>query len=356
MARSGRRRGRPAGATASSPGSWSPAAQARLRPTRVGLGSRSSRESGEAALLGGQLELHPRGLPGEAEDALGDDVPLDLVGARVDRSGQREQVAVRPGRRDLGLRSEQVERGLVQGDVELAPPDLVHRAGRADVAAVGELGDGAPGVEAVRLGAHPGVDHGRSRAPGPGRRRTGRAGGRPRRRSVPASAATARARCRRCSSPPASRRRARRARRHPARRRRRRTARRSRPRRRAARSAAPSGRRRPAGSRSRSARGAARPRGRSGTGRTPGARTPPGTTRSSARSAASRRPPPWRSSAATRGRSRPRARTRPGPRSSRRCAIDGSQRRCWSSVPWSKMIGASRKMPFCETRPGAPAR
>ena len=37
-------------------------------------------------------------------------------------------------------------------------------------------------------------------------------------------------------------------------------------------------------------------------------------------------------------------------------AMDGSHRRRWSSVPCSKMIGASRKMPFCETRPGAPAR
>ena len=28
----------------------------------------------------------------------------------------------------------------------------------------------------------------------------------------------------------------------------------------------------------------------------------------------------------------------------------------WSVVPWSKRMGASRKMPFWETRPGAPAR
>ncbi len=37
-------------------------------------------------------------------------------------------------------------------------------------------------------------------------------------------------------------------------------------------------------------------------------------------------------------------------------AIDGRKRSCCSGVPWSKMIGASRKMPFWETRPGAPAR
>ena len=37
-------------------------------------------------------------------------------------------------------------------------------------------------------------------------------------------------------------------------------------------------------------------------------------------------------------------------------AIVGRNRSCCSRVPWSKMIGASRKMPFWETRPGAPAR
>lgn len=36
-------------------------------------------------------------------------------------------------------------------------------------------------------------------------------------------------------------------------------------------------------------------------------------------------------------------------------AIGGSTRARCSSVPWSKRVGASRWMPFCETRPGAPA-
>ncbi|TWG99228.1 hypothetical protein L615_002700000090 [Nocardioides sp. J9] len=37
-------------------------------------------------------------------------------------------------------------------------------------------------------------------------------------------------------------------------------------------------------------------------------------------------------------------------------AIDGRKRSCCSFVPCSKMIGASRKMPFWPTRSGAPAR
>lgn len=36
-------------------------------------------------------------------------------------------------------------------------------------------------------------------------------------------------------------------------------------------------------------------------------------------------------------------------------AMDGSTRARCSGVPWSKRVGASRLMPFCETRPGAPA-
>ncbi len=36
-------------------------------------------------------------------------------------------------------------------------------------------------------------------------------------------------------------------------------------------------------------------------------------------------------------------------------AIDGSTRARCSAVAWSKRVGARRLMPFCETRPGAPA-
>ena len=37
-------------------------------------------------------------------------------------------------------------------------------------------------------------------------------------------------------------------------------------------------------------------------------------------------------------------------------AIFGRMRACCSEVPNSKIVGASRKMPFCVTRGGAPAR
>ena len=57
------------------------------------------------------------------------------------------------------------------------------------------------------------------------------------------------------------------------------------------------------------------------------------------------------------------ARSEPASGSDQHCAqtcspvaIVGRNRSCCSWVPWSKRIGASRKMPFWETRPGAPAR
>ena len=49
----------------------------------------------EQPLLLGEREAHDRLPPGQAEHALGDDVALDLVRARVDRAGEREQEAVR---------------------------------------------------------------------------------------------------------------------------------------------------------------------------------------------------------------------------------------------------------------------
>ena len=53
------------------------------------------------------------GLARKAQDALGDDVALHLVGAGVDRSGETEGVAVQPPRLDLGLRTQQVEGRLM---------------------------------------------------------------------------------------------------------------------------------------------------------------------------------------------------------------------------------------------------
>ena len=52
----------------------------------VGSGQQVVEGPGEPGLLGGQLELHPGArLLWEAEDPFGDDVALDLVGARIDR-------------------------------------------------------------------------------------------------------------------------------------------------------------------------------------------------------------------------------------------------------------------------------
>src|SRR6478736_4716217 len=52
-------------------------------------------------------------LPRQAEHALGRDVALDLVGARVDRAGEGELPALAPGPVELGLGTEDVEGGLV---------------------------------------------------------------------------------------------------------------------------------------------------------------------------------------------------------------------------------------------------
>ena len=56
-------------------------------------GSRARRLEQELVFVEGEVA---RLLPRQAEDALGDDVALDLVGARVDGTGQREDVAVEP--------------------------------------------------------------------------------------------------------------------------------------------------------------------------------------------------------------------------------------------------------------------
>ena len=71
--------------------------------------------------------------------------------------------------------------------------------------------------------------------------------------------------------------------------------------------------------------------------------------------------PPRDSSRSARERSE--ARSDPASGSDQACAqicspvaIDGSQRSCCSFVPFSKIVGESRKMPFWLTLPGAPAR
>ena len=80
----------------------------------------------QRGLVVGQREAHTSPhVPRQAEQALGDDVALDLVGPGVDRAGQREEEAAAPRAVELGRRAEQVQRGLVQPDVELRPEQLV---------------------------------------------------------------------------------------------------------------------------------------------------------------------------------------------------------------------------------------
>ena len=210
----------------------------------------------------------------------------------------------------------------MQRDVELGPEDLVDRAGRAHVAAVGEPGHRAPGVEAVGLRLDPGVHDrvGESRGRGALRKRStsrsAAAQNRPGERSDSPRSLPAVLIATRQPSPGAAEHVGVRHedvveedlgeaglavqlgdRSHG------------------------DARRRRAGRGSRSARGAARPRGRSGTGRSPSARRWPASDqvfwplrtqppRSSSRRAVERRARP--------GRSRPRAPTSTAPRSVRR--------------------------------------
>src|SRR4029453_10365022 len=74
--------------------------------------------------------------PRQAEHALSDDVALDLVGAGIDRPGQREVVAVEPLRavdrvgriaHQLALGPQQTQGSRMDLYIELAPEDL-HQA------------------------------------------------------------------------------------------------------------------------------------------------------------------------------------------------------------------------------------
>src|SRR5262249_52416148 len=67
----------------------------------------------------------------QPEQALGDDVPLDLVGPRVDGTREREDEAVEPpidgrsGGQQLRARAEQTHGSPMQAQIELGPEDLV---------------------------------------------------------------------------------------------------------------------------------------------------------------------------------------------------------------------------------------
>ena len=99
----------------------------------------------------------------QAEDPLGDQRALDLVGARVDRARQREQVVLQPAPvrsvADLGVRTQQVKRRLVQRDVELGPEHLAQAGFGSQRAAGGQPFGGRLRVQLVGAGADPGVGH-----------------------------------------------------------------------------------------------------------------------------------------------------------------------------------------------------
>src|SRR3954454_18269667 len=62
----------------------------------------------------------------QAQHALGDDVALDLVRARVDGAGQGEDVPLGPvGVSQLAVPAQEIEGGLGDADVVLGPEDLV---------------------------------------------------------------------------------------------------------------------------------------------------------------------------------------------------------------------------------------
>src|SRR3954447_15359722 len=83
----------------------------------------------------------------QAQAALGRDVALDLVGPGADRAGQRELPALRPRARRLRVGREQVERDLVQLDVELGPPDLHQARLRTGRPTLDRPGDGLQRLE-----------------------------------------------------------------------------------------------------------------------------------------------------------------------------------------------------------------
>src|ERR1035437_53687 len=104
--------------------------------------------------------------PRQPEQALGHHVPLDFVGAGVDRTGQCEQEAVEPriarhsaAPGELGLGSEQPQRGAMDSQAGLGPVDLVG-AGLGANGSAGQYPAGGPvGIEPVRLGIHPRLGH-----------------------------------------------------------------------------------------------------------------------------------------------------------------------------------------------------
>ena len=179
-------------------------------PVAVGPPPRGRRHVGRGEhVVQGRGELAHLG---QSQQPLGDHRALDLVRARVDRARQGEQVALEPAvAAQLGARPEQVQRRLVQRQVELGPEHLAQARLGPERPAVGEPGGGRLRVQLIRARPDPRVgDPVRAWRCRPGRRpaATARPAGRRPRETVPGCAATARVRGWPCSSRSASRRRA----------------------------------------------------------------------------------------------------------------------------------------------------
>src|SRR5699024_3232751 len=143
------------------PGPVSPAAQERMTEGMSDLASSESMLPEKSTSSGSSANCMtntPGSAARKAEETLGDDVRLDLVGAGGDGAGEGEQVTVHPlltG--ELARGAQDVQCGLVGRDVPVRPEDLVDRGLKAQVGPAGELGDRVPGAQLVGAGADPGV-------------------------------------------------------------------------------------------------------------------------------------------------------------------------------------------------------
>src|SRR6266850_6271543 len=91
----------------------------------------------------------------QAEDALGDDVALNLAGPRLDRIAPAAEIGVLPHAaveiEELSVRSEDLLRGLLHPLIHFAPVDLLDRPLGAGHAVLAQRGQRAIGVEAQDL-------------------------------------------------------------------------------------------------------------------------------------------------------------------------------------------------------------
>src|SRR3954451_11801953 len=109
------------------PGALSPRAHARTAPGTSAEASAASILAAKSRCWSSSSKFMSLSFPWQPEQPLGDDVALNLIGAGVDRAAESEQQPVGPIVRELAVGSLEIERGLMQGDVELGPEHLGHR-------------------------------------------------------------------------------------------------------------------------------------------------------------------------------------------------------------------------------------